>query len=115
MNKAQLGTLELGYQFTYRLIPKKRNYILETFEGVQIQHQTYIIRDEEWEFEYPKCSASERNVLLNYYKTHDIISFRDYDGNTYSVIIVKYSEVEKNGLYYIEGVLRRILWYKILI
>lgn len=103
MVKVKIGNFELGLRFNYQFKFSKRLSIEKTIDDVIVQHQPYVIRDTQIEWEYPFAEESERNLFLNLYKNGEVFLFTDYSSKRYNCILVEFEEQKRAGKYFLKG------------
>ncbi len=106
MNRVSINSVKYGLQFKYKYIPSKRLSIEKTINSVIIQTQDYVLLDTNIEFEYPRATSTERSALKDFYEKGTTFTFRDYDGNSYTCLMIEYSEEEVLSKYNIKGTMK---------
>jgi len=107
MTHCYFAGYELPLWFNYQIVEHPRISVVKTIQSDVVQYKNYYEGDTEISFTCRfLCSIDNRtlaNVFRNAFKNVERKVFKDYDGYTWDVIIIEYSEIEESGYVSING------------
>jgi len=103
MNQCTLASSNLPLNFTYYFSLRDKIEVVET-----ILSRKYVLYDYDktdvtinWTLDY--TTNSWYNTFRSYFTNRSIITFKDYDGKTWSVLLKRFDSKEEKGFYSLSG------------